>query len=1021
MLIGIDERGSRIHLVLVGRPQIVDDISEALETSVPTIHVDWRKNSADILHYVKNSIRKSRLLSRATKQLQEEIIETLARNANGMFIWVDLMMRELGRKTHASSIRASLHQAPKGLTEMLRHVLEGFSATLKEEDPEDLNTMLAWVTCACRALSLGELDTVLKLKSSEGDGVLYLEGKLRKQFASFFNLTREDGLSTADLQSDIRAKIVPDQDDVDAVDEEGLDDVDNETDFNSNLLTTDVLFCHASIGDFFRDEKQGKVSAGEGHPAVGVNIIEAKVSVLKTCLDLICDLSLSSKIEDSPSMQQYAVDYWHEHLQAAAGDLTKIKAPQKEQIGRLLAKMFRDETATKEWSSGKAWNFFTPEALKPLRQWLEDKDVLNVLSAEDQNWIKSTSQNPAETFVPAVKINAKEWLQGLYWLPNSCMTMIHVVTSLIRGELLETVPAILPLQAILDAAEWPQFEKNALWHRRLGMCLRDNEHYDEAMKHYEMASKMDDKMWLTPWGIARIYAQRHEIEKAIEQEKFVESIMQKLLEEQAMGKDTGTDEVGIAELSDCQEQLAKLYGELKCWAESLEYHRKAFTTWNRGYANVFKCLWILGREQEETDYEEIMGLIRSMEDNIPGTSYTRLTECLWENTWLSSDDSSSDFLMICAMAAKKTDQLAWLQGVYQVAINAAKKELKPLVAMSLETDLADLFWKYGGDQEKAARIWERVLRVTVTAGATDKWEIEYCQVMALKNYGPYCLQKALDAGKGTPEADRYIKKLERLCKQKASAAKDAAEIITTNRSAAFVGIWYRLNGESQKARAYFQPYIKEALMILSDDIVENDNIGYYDLAHVLLAAGDDVNALAALQVMRAEPSMVEVIGESPQAIGGEDSGQTTDEGTKEGVEAEEKPSTKAKEVIEAQQKTIVDSNDAVANKAVSNAQEASPEEETSTWYCDGPCGKGFPTYSYGNACRYCLVDFCKDCLKLLKEGATSEVHVCNPRHGWLHAPPMKSGIDLSKDEILVGDVVMGLGEFKDALRKEWQV
>lgn len=33
-------RSSSIHLVMIGQPLIIDDINEALEGSVPTIHVD---------------------------------------------------------------------------------------------------------------------------------------------------------------------------------------------------------------------------------------------------------------------------------------------------------------------------------------------------------------------------------------------------------------------------------------------------------------------------------------------------------------------------------------------------------------------------------------------------------------------------------------------------------------------------------------------------------------------------------------------------------------------------------------------------------------------------------------------------------------------------------------------------------------------------------------------------------------------------------------------------------------------
>ena len=185
---------------MVGRPELSVSISEALEADVPIIHVTSDKNSTDIIDYIRTSIQKSNLLKRASATLRAEIVANLSKRAQGMFIWVDLVLQELLKKRSESAIRKSLGDVPKGLKAMLRHVLEGFSLSLADEESENLNELLAWTACAPRPLTLGELDAILKLKSPEGDSMIYLEEALRKQFASFFSLTREDGLSTAELQ-----------------------------------------------------------------------------------------------------------------------------------------------------------------------------------------------------------------------------------------------------------------------------------------------------------------------------------------------------------------------------------------------------------------------------------------------------------------------------------------------------------------------------------------------------------------------------------------------------------------------------------------------------------------------------------------------------------------------------------------------------------------------------------------------------------------------------------------------------
>lgn len=119
--------------------------------------------------------------------------------------------------------------------------------------------------CSAAILTWGELDTVLKFMSPDGDGMIYLESALGNLFASFFRLTREDMLTAADLLGLNRI--------VDGSDEthgdrgvQGLNDVYNVTNFDSRPRTTEVAFCPASVGCFFRDENEGKISPDADSP-----------------------------------------------------------------------------------------------------------------------------------------------------------------------------------------------------------------------------------------------------------------------------------------------------------------------------------------------------------------------------------------------------------------------------------------------------------------------------------------------------------------------------------------------------------------------------------------------------------------------------------------------------------------------------------------------------------------------------------------------------------------------------------
>ena len=56
-----NSRPSRIQLAMVGRPQMLDQILEALEQdNLPTIHVTGDKTSGDIVHYIQRSIKNAK-------------------------------------------------------------------------------------------------------------------------------------------------------------------------------------------------------------------------------------------------------------------------------------------------------------------------------------------------------------------------------------------------------------------------------------------------------------------------------------------------------------------------------------------------------------------------------------------------------------------------------------------------------------------------------------------------------------------------------------------------------------------------------------------------------------------------------------------------------------------------------------------------------------------------------------------------------------------------------------------------
>ena len=238
----------RLQVLMLGRPELNYDMDQVLDQAVPMITVSSQKTSADISTYVVTKVSRDRNLRHLPEDFRKEIVQSLTRGADGMFLWVDLMLKEVSSKHREGQIRQALQEAPKGLYDTIRHTLERVSHELTDEDAVDLNTLLAWVTCARRPFNLGELEDIMKLTGPENSSIVYLEGLLRKRHASFFTVNREDGRTTEDLLMDHSVDVATDDEEtlgqhvaVAHSHDTGLaDDFGEDMDIESDPSTTEV-------------------------------------------------------------------------------------------------------------------------------------------------------------------------------------------------------------------------------------------------------------------------------------------------------------------------------------------------------------------------------------------------------------------------------------------------------------------------------------------------------------------------------------------------------------------------------------------------------------------------------------------------------------------------------------------------------------------------------------------------------------------------------------------------------------
>ncbi|RLL95865.1 hypothetical protein CFD26_105362 [Aspergillus turcosus] len=820
----------RLQLAMIGRPHISDQLTEALETNVPTIYVTTLKNSTDIDRYIKTSIQKSVILRRVSPALRKEITEKLSAGAEGMFLWVNLMLQELVKKRNESSIRKSLEQAPKGLKEMLRHVLMSFSASLNNEELEFLNELLLWATCAVRPLTLGEVEAILELKSAEGDGMIYLEGALRKQFAAFFNLDREDGLTTTELQTMADRTYESDDEDVtneDSEDQDAFEDVENIVDFDSNKESTTVTFSHASLGDFFRDPNEGKVSAAEDKLPVGVVYKDAKAHVFKTCLKILTDTEFSEKAKDSSVTVTYAARNWVQHLHVVQPSETSLE--DRKTIASMLARMFGMEEYMAKWVPRRSW-VSTSENLKAIQRWWDDPEIVESLAVKEAEFVLSVKEKPVETFRPIAEFCAKKWLAEDDWSPAAPAAMIISYLKCQRGIDEDFLSRFAPTAAeVVEAAEWAQIEKTSRWYQRIGVVLRQAGHVDEALDHFRKATAIDSNNWIAKAGMAIAYSGRKEWATAIALDEEVEALLEKQLIDEPDQKKRLTSHLHtiLGRLATCYKELGqaeKHYVKIKKALALLPY--------------CSTCTYTILRFQNETGrFDETMSLVKEFADaQVPDKEYNRLTEFLWQVP--SVDEEVIEYL---ADAGQATEDLDLIVRFYRDAARAARKLSMTVVAAHLDLSLARIYSEYTREEDKATKRWERILNTY--GSAKEEGEIGSAKVTASSKLAQLWLCHAVDAGVGSPEAEEYVGRLEQLVARYKTEDTSAFWVAARARAIS-LGLWYRLTGRHDESRALLAPSVKRAIQILSDDDPENDSAGLFDLQNALIAAGDVKNVIA---------------------------------------------------------------------------------------------------------------------------------------------------------------------------------
>ena len=239
--------------------------------TTPTIRLEETEQTAgDIEKFVSWSVEQLANVD-GFKEIQQEVEQTLLRGAEGTFLWVSLVMREIEKRKTCTEILAAIQCVPQGLNNKYSHMLQQIDPAHQQK----VSQILRWVTAAVRPLTVHELSEVIEAPPSSSmpperavrDGVTSTEGLLK---------TRDD----------------------------------------------EVTLIHSSVKDFLLSVDTSNDGALERVP---VRLEEVHYELAQSCYDDILRSGLSrsgmkvSELSDKeePKLLKYAIKYWMEHVKAS--------------------------------------------------------------------------------------------------------------------------------------------------------------------------------------------------------------------------------------------------------------------------------------------------------------------------------------------------------------------------------------------------------------------------------------------------------------------------------------------------------------------------------------------------------------------------------------------------------------------------------------------------------------------------------------------------------------------------------
>ncbi|KAL4919677.1 hypothetical protein BDW62DRAFT_178800 [Aspergillus aurantiobrunneus] len=762
------------HIAVISRSDLHRDMRDICDPQ-DQIHVSSERTKSDVAQYIRQRLSDPTRFTQLLQADREQAIRKLTDVANGMFLWVSLIIAQAEELGSRNDILYFLETGyPRGHENHIGKLLDSAAETVY--DQAQFRLLLRWMAAARRALRVSELrflpGTHLHVHTLEPNTTFSHES-LEKNFRHLLAFT---GARNASQPDDMLVQF-------------------------KHRCFKDHLLCDPAT----TSSRPHSFTKSEAH-----------ATIFKSCLFLLQDsFDQFSSEPGAATLVNYAADHVIDHFMEIDIEKEEIGHEAKQQLRDIL----QNPTAIQTWYDG-----------------MSDKQKLNLIPSLVEGprthqkllyCIGGPQASPKEFFSPLASFCAEGWLQTGAVHTRSSILFLDRYDRLVQDDPGKQSsdatldgrgnPGIRHLRSdrIFQLAELCGFEQDANWHVRVASALHDANHLEDAIKQYREAEQKDPNSWVAKSGISTAFAGTGEYDKAVRKAQRAFKCV--------------PPPYGAC--------ASNIYLNISLWQglrgntqAQIEAAHKAYSYQTASWSRLAYYFTVLGRNLRFTDLLELCKTLSETDRRDLGGS--RLAQLLlgWEEGHLLFGRS--------AVESKKREDSKFVEQVLRETVKAAQKRGDPEAVVFQQYQLGKFYLQHLRDESRARYQWEKLGAVAQDDPNAKLYARQMqCRALAELYLTSGLMAEKTARVDGQKDEDTGaqeqpdIKLLKGLADETPVAKENCADAV------ALLGYWKRKCGQKNRHKDLFKAKICQGIRILQDEDPFNDFDGYFILGKALLLAG----------------------------------------------------------------------------------------------------------------------------------------------------------------------------------------